>query len=196
MQNVKYKVPSISMSLSVAQAALAQHLHTNAIRTDGPFTLRSGATSDWYLDARQTTFSGAGALLVGAAVLEQLGDVEAVGGLTMGADPVAMGTAMYATRHGRTLRAFSIRKEAKDHGTGGRLVGPVGEGDRVAMVEDTTTTGGAFFEAIDVAEAEGLDVVQAVVLVDRSSGLVSQLMEERGIKYSIVLLPSQLGFGE
>ena len=184
------------MSLSAAQAALAEHLHANAIRTDGPFTLRSGETSDWYLDARQTTFSGHGALLVGAAVLEQLGDVVAVGGLTMGADPVAIGTAMYATHHGRWLEAFSIRKQAKDHGTGGRLVGPVEAGDRVAMVEDTTTTGGAFFEAIDVALAEGLEVRQAVVLVDRSGERVGNLMKQRGIRYSIVLRPSQLGFGE
>ena len=182
------------MTLSDTKAALAEHLHANAIRTDGPFTLRSGAVSDWYLDARQTTFSGDGALLVGAAVLDELGEVDAVGGLTMGADPVAMGTAMYASLHGRALRAFSIRKEPKDHGIGGRLAGPVNAGDRVAMVEDTTTTGGAFFEAIDVAVAEGLDIVQAVVLVDRSGGKVTELMARRGVKYSIVLLPEQLGF--
>ncbi len=182
------------MTLSTAQAALAEHLHANAIRTDGPFTLRSGAVSDWYLDARQTTFDGAGALLVGAAVFENLTDVDAVGGLTMGADPVAMGTSMYATQQGRDLKAFSIRKEAKDHGTGGRLVGPVKPGDRVSMVEDTTTTGGAFFEAMDVAIAEGLAVVQAIVLVDRSGGRVTELMKQRGVEYSIVLKPEQLGF--
>ena len=110
-----------------------------------------------------------------------------------GADPVAMGTAMYASLHGLQLRAFSIRKEAKDHGAGGRLAGPVSPGDRVAVVEDTTSTGGAFFEAIDVAMAEGLDVVQAVVLVDRSGARVSELMEQRGVKYNIVLRPEQLG---
>ena len=181
------------MPLTARQAALAEHLQANAIRTDGPFTLRSGAVSDWYLDARQTTFSGAGALLVGAAVLEQLDDVVAVGGLTMGADPVAIGTAMYASLHGFQLRAFSIRKEVKDHGAGGRLAGPVSPGDRVAMVEDTTSTGGAFFEAIDVAMAEGLEVVQAVVLVDRSGDKVSELMKQRRLKYSIVLRPEQLG---
>ena len=183
-----------SMTLSAAPAALAEHLHANAIRTDGPFTLRSGAVSDWYMDARQTTFNGEGALLVGAAVFEHLDDVVAIGGLTMGADPVALGTAMYATQHGRALSAFSIRKEAKGHGTGGRLVGPVGPGDRVAMVEDTTTTGGAFFEAMEVALAEGLDIVQAIVLVDRSRERVSDLMRERGVKYSIVLRPEDLGF--
>jgi orotate phosphoribosyltransferase len=182
------------MTLTDAQAALAKHLHSNAIRTDGPFTLRSGAVSDWYLDARQTTFDGEGALLVGAAVLEQLADVVAVGGLTMGADPVALGTAMFASQQGRLLRAFSIRKDAKDHGTGGRLVGPVDPGDRVAIVEDTTTTGGAFFEAIGAAIEAGLEVIQAVALVDRSGNAVTDLMANRGINYSIVLRPAQLGF--
>ena len=182
------------MTMSQARSALAEHLHSHAIRTDGPFTLRSGAMSDWYLDARQTTFSGAGALLVGAAIFEQLDDVDAVGGLTMGADPVALGTAMHAAQNGASLKAFSIRKEAKDHGIGGRLVGPVSPGDRVAMVEDTTTTGGAFFEAMDVALEEGLHVVQAVVLVDRSGDKVSELMKRRGVKYSIVLRPEDLGF--
>jgi len=180
--------------LSASQAALADHLHKHAIRTDGPFTLRSGATSDWYLDARQTTFSGAGALLVGAAVLDGLGDVSAVGGLTMGADPVAMGTAIYASQRGRVIDAFSIRKEVKGHGTGGRLVGPVSAGDRVAVVEDTTTTGGAFFEAIDVALGEGLAVIEAVAVVDRSGDRVGGLMEERGIPYRAVLRPADLGF--
>lgn len=173
---------------------MAAHLHAHAIRTDGPFTLRSGAVSEWYLDARQTTFSGEGALLVGAAVLEGLGDVAAVGGLTMGADPVAVGTAMYAAQTGRALNAFSIRKTTKDHGTGGRLVGPVSPGDRVAMVEDTTSTGGAFFEAIEVAFAEGLDIAEAVALVDRSGEIVEERMAERGIPYRAVLRPADLGF--
>lgn len=188
------ELPFSPMSLSPARAALAEHLHAHAIRTDGPFTLRSGAVSDWYLDARQTTFSGAGALLVGAAVHEALKDVDAVGGLTMGADPVAMGTAMYAASLGQPLNAFSIRKEAKDHGTGGRLVGPVGTGSRVAMVEDTTTTGGAFFEAMDVAGSEGLEIVQAIVLVDRSGGRVTERMAGRGVDYTIILRPEDLGF--
>ena len=134
--------------------------------------------------------------MLGAAVLEQLVDVVAVGGLTMGADPVALATAIVATQQGRALRAFSIRKEAKGHGTGGRLVGPVGAGDRVSILEDTTTTGGAFFEAIDEATREGLDVAQALVLVDRSGSRVADLMSERGIEYSIVLRPSDLGFDQ
>ena len=126
------------------QAALIEHLRTNSLRTDGPFTLRSGAVSDWYLDARQTTYSGEGASLVGAALLEALSpQVTAIGGMTMGADPLALATALAATRSGRRLNSFSIRKEQKDHGAGGRLVGPIGSDDIVAVVDDTVTTGGA-----------------------------------------------------
>lgn len=147
----------------------------------------------WYLDARQTTFDGEGASVVGEAVLEVLGDVQAVGGMTIGADPIAMATAIAGTVRGRSLRAFSIRKEAKAHGIGGRLVGPVGKGDRVSMVEDTTTTGGAFFEAVEVALSEGLKIVQAIVLVDRSGQTTAAGMAARGIPYVALLTPEALG---
>ncbi|MDP9494895.1 MAG: orotate phosphoribosyltransferase, partial [Actinomycetota bacterium] len=124
--------------------SLIEHLRTHALRTDGPFTLRSGAVTSWYLDARQTTLSGTGAWLVGEAVLKVVDpSALAIGGMTMGADPIAVATAMVAARNGRELSAFSIRKEAKDHGTGGRVVGPVPPGTRVAILEDTTTTGSA-----------------------------------------------------
>ena len=114
--------------------ALIAHLQSHAVRTDGPFTLRSGEVSDWYIDARQTTFDGAGATLVGRCVAAVLPEtVEAVGGMTMGADPIAVATAVVVSGD-RSLRAFSIRKAEKDHGVGGRLVGPIGPGDRVAVV--------------------------------------------------------------
>ncbi len=158
--------------------------------------LRSGKVSDWYLDARQTTFSGEGALLVGAAIWEQLIEADAVGGMTMGADPIAVATAMHATGQGRQLKAFSIRKAAKGHGTGGRLVGPVRAGDRIVMLEDTVTTGGTLLEAIEVAAGESLHVVQAVVLVDRSRGEAGRLISARGIPYTAVLSPEDLGLSE
>lgn len=174
-----------------ARAKLTEHLRDHALRTDGPFTLASGATAEWYLDARQTTFSGRGALLVAQAVLEVLDEeVEAVGGMTMGADPIALATAVMSPR---PLMAFSVRKQDKDHGTGGRLVGPVTAGTVVAVVEDTTTTGGALSEAIDVAADHGLGVVQALALVDRSAGRVADLMAQRGVPYRPLVLPSDLG---
>jgi orotate phosphoribosyltransferase len=176
--------------------ALIHHLRTHAVRTDGPFTLRSGEVSDWYIDARQTTLSGEGAWAVGAAVLEEVPQhAVAVGGLTMGADPIAVATAMVGQDVGRVLAAFSIRKAVKDHGTGGRLVGPVGTGDRVVMVEDTTTTGGALLEAIDVARDAGLEILRAVSLVDRSGGTTGRRVEDMGIDYVALITPDMLGVG-
>lgn len=175
---------------------LVAHLVEHAVLTDGPYTLRSGETSDWYLDARQTTFSGEGSGLVGAALLSVLDDrVEAVGGLTMGADPIAIATALVGAQRGRALRAFSVRKAEKGHGTGGRLVGPVGAGDAVAVLEDTTTTGGAMLEAISVVRAEGLDIVQAISLVDRSGGRVAERVSALGIPYRTLITPPDLGVG-
>ena len=167
------------------------------MRTDGPFELRSGAVASWYLDARQTTFDGVGAAAVGDAVLEVLdARVEAIGGMTMGADPIAVAAALIATQGGRTLRAFSIRKEAKRHGAGGRLVGPVRSGDVVAVLEDTTTTGGAMLEALDLAVASGLQVVQAIALVDRSGGRVQERVAKTGVRYLALVTPQDLGVEE
>lgn len=177
-----------------AVITLVDHLRIHALRTDGPFTLRSGEVSNWYLDARRTTFDGTGAALVADAVLSVLDPAtEAVGGMTMGADPIAMATAIVGTSRGRSLTAFSIRKEAKGHGTGGRLVGPVSPGMSVTVLDDTTTTGGALREAIDVAESEGLAVIQAVSLVDRSGGAVASELERRGIPYVGIIRPVDLG---
>ena len=173
---------------------LISHLREHAVRTDGPFTLRSGAVSDWYLDARQTTFSGRGARLVGEVLLAHIDErSRAVGGLTMGADPLAMATAIAADVHGRALAAFSIRKQAKSHGTGGRLVGPVAPGTPVTILEDTTSTGGAMVEAIEVAQESGLNIVHAVALIDRSGGVATELMARLGIDYRAVITPADLG---
>ncbi len=170
---------------------------THALRTDGPFELRSGAVTSWYLDARQTTFDGAGAAAVAGAVLEVLDEnVQAIGGMTMGADPVAVAGAMLAAQRGRALRSFSIRKVAKRHGAGGRLVGPVRPGDIVAVLEDTTTTGGALLEAINEAVRSGLQVVQAIALVDRSEGLVRERLTEAGFPYQALITPEDLGVVE
>jgi orotate phosphoribosyltransferase len=156
--------------------------------------LRSGAVASWYLDARQTTFDGQGAAVVAEALLEVLDDrVAALGGMTMGADPVAVAAAVIAAQNGRILRAFSIRKETKTHGAGGRMVGPVTRGDPVAILEDTTTTGGALLEAIEVAVASGLEVVQAIALVDRSGSVVQGRMVDAGIRYQALIAPADLG---
>ncbi len=176
------------------QKALVRHLAEHALRTDGPFTLRSGRESSWYLDARQTTFSGDGAVLVARCVLEIMSPhATAVGGMTMGADPIAVATATIAALDDRPLAAFSIRKQTKNHGTGGRLVGPVERGDRAVIVEDTTSTGGAFMEAVAVVRSEGIGVVQAIAVVDRSDGVVAALMQEADVPYLALIVPEDLG---
>ncbi len=133
-------------------------------------------------------------MAVGQAVLDVLEPaVAAVGGMTMGADPIAVSTAMLATGAGRPMRAFSIRKSEKRHGTEGRLVGPVEEGDEVAILEDTTTTGGAAAEAAEVAIAEGLTVVQVVALIDRSGGRASTKFQDLNLNYQALVVPADLG---
>ena len=181
-------------SFSTHKSALIAHLVENSVRTDGPFTLRSGEVSAWYIDARQTTFSGEGAWLVGRAMLAEIpGGVDAIGGMTMGADPIAVAIAMVAADGGVDLASFSIRKTAKDHGTGGRLVGPIGQGSRVVALEDTTTTGAALGEAIEVLHEAEVTVVRAVALIDRSNGATARRIGELGVPYVGLVTPMDLG---
>jgi len=179
---------------SEAKKELVTHIKAHALRTDGPFQLSSGGTSSWYLDGRQVTYSGTGGRLVAACIGELLDPaVTAAGGLTMGADPVAIATALLAEP---PLRAFSIRKEAKAHGAGGRIVGPLRPDDRVAVVDDTTTTGGSFIDSISALREFGVSVVQALVVVDRSSGVAGQRCAELGVPFSAVIYPADLGIIE
>jgi orotate phosphoribosyltransferase len=180
--------------LTKHQAELVAHLQAHGLYTDGPYTLASGITSEWYLDGRQTTFDGGGARIVGACVLEVLDPAAtAVGGMTLGADPIAVATAIVAET---PLRAFSVRKEAKDHGTGGRLVGPIRAGDKAVVVEDTVTTGGSMADAVEALRAEGVDVIQAVVLVDRSDGAASARLSDLGVPLVALLTATDLGVNQ
>ncbi|MCL1600099.1 MAG: orotate phosphoribosyltransferase [Actinomycetia bacterium] len=181
-------------SFSARKSALIAHLVEHSVRTDGPFTLRSGEVSAWYIDARQTTFSGEGAWLVGRAMLAEIpGGIDAIGGMTMGADPIAVALAMVAADEGVDLASFSIRKTAKGHGTGGRLVGPIGAGSRVVALEDTTTTGAALGEAIEVLREADVVVVRVVALVDRSNGATARRIAELGVPYVGLVTPRDLG---
>jgi orotate phosphoribosyltransferase len=194
---LRYRIgtrPRATVTHTPQTQALIDHLVAHSVRTDGPFLLRSGERSDWYMDARQTTFAGIGARLVGAAVLEHLPEgIDAVGGMTLGADPIAVATAIAAADAGRDIAAFSIRKEEKDHGTEGRLVGPVGPGAKVVVLEDTTTTGGALGEAVDVLQDSFVLTVLAIALVDRSNGATAHMMERRGIDYIALTTPADFG---
>ena len=171
-------------------------LRERSVLTDGPYTLRSGDLSNWYLDGRRTTMDGEGATLVGRTVLGVLQPrVSAIGGMTMGADPIAVATAVVAHQAGIALRAFAVRKEAKAHGMGGRIVGPLEEGEPVAVLEDTTTTGSALTEAILVMQNGGFDVTQAISIADRSEGAVAAQMSDLGIAYTALVTPEDLLLG-
>src|SRR6476620_3021900 len=148
-------------------AELRDHVLAHSLKR-GDFTLKSGARSDWFLDTKQTACRPDGIVLVAEAALSVIPDeATAIGGLTMGADPVAFGIAAIAATRDRPLRTFSVRKEAKDHGVTGRLAGALLPGDRVVITEDTVTRGTSIMEAVDVVEAAGATPVAILVIVDR-----------------------------
>jgi orotate phosphoribosyltransferase len=139
-------------------------------------TLASGRKSNFYFDGKQTALHARGGLLVGKAFWEIVktfaGPVHGVGGLTMGADPIATATSIAANLDGQAVHAFIIRKEPKGHGTGQWLEGRknLPPGSRVVIVEDVTTTGGSSMKAVERARQEGLEVLGIVTLVDREEG--------------------------
>jgi orotate phosphoribosyltransferase len=126
---------------------LRAHLLAHSVRR-GDFVLKSGRRSSWFIDSKQTVCRPEAMLLVADAVLSVIPpEATAIGGLTMGADPVAFVTAAVAATRGRWLNAFSVRKEAKDHGGGGRIAGALDPGDQVVVTEDTVTRGTSLLEA-------------------------------------------------
>jgi orotate phosphoribosyltransferase len=160
---------------------------------EGEFTLSAGGTSKWYLDGRLVTFRGDCQPVIGRAVLDTLAaagvtDFDAVGGMTLGADPVSIAVATAAS-----LRAFSVRKEPKGHGVGGRFAGPVSAEDRVLVVDDTATTGSSLLQAIDAVEELGCPIVAATVLLDRG-GVLAAKLRDKGIPYFPVLGAPDLGY--
>ncbi len=139
---------------------------------DPIFRLASGKLSNYYIDCKPTTMSPEGLALIGPLVFGVVSEwgVSAVGGLTLGADPIAYATSYASSFAEDPVRAFVVRKEAKDHGTGKLIEGPVSPGDRVAIVEDVITTGGSTLKAIEAVEGFGLDIAGVVALVDRQEG--------------------------
>jgi len=176
-----------------ANAALVEHLLRHSVR-EGDFVLKSGKRSRWFIDAKQTTCRPDGMLLVADAMLAVLPeDVTALGGLTMGADAAAFATAGVAATRGRPMRAFSVRREEKDHGGGGRLAGALEPGDRVAITEDAVTRGVSMLEAVDVVRACGAEPVLLVPVVDRG-GTVEALAAEAGLPVRALVTAPDLGF--
>lgn len=172
---------------------LVEHLLKYSIRT-GEFTLKSGRTSTWFCDAKQTACRPEGILLIAEAALKVIPDeVTAIGGLTAGADPVAFGIAAVAATKGRHLRSFSIRKDSKDHGVQGRLAGSLHPGDKVVICEDTVTRGTSPLEAAQVVRDLGAEPIMILPIVDRG-GTCESLASKAGIKFQPLITAPDLGF--
>lgn len=136
------------------------------------FNLASGKKSQYYIDCKMTTLFSRGMGLIGDIFLEMIEgmNIRGIGGLTLGADPLAYATAMAAYRRDLDLTAFVIRKEAKKHGLQKWIEGDVRKGDRVVIVDDVITTGGSTIKAIKRAEESELEIIKVIVLVDRQEG--------------------------
>ena len=173
--------------------ALRAHLLEHSVKR-GDFVLKSGRRSSWFIDSKQTVCRPEAMLLVANGVLSVTPDeVTAIGGLTMGADPVAFVTAGVAASQGRLLKAFSVRKEAKDHGGGGRIAGALDPGDRVVVTEDTVTRGTSLLEAAHAVIDAGAVPVLLVAVVDRG-GTVGAMAAAEGIPFRALLTAPDLGF--
>jgi len=172
---------------------LRTHLLEHSVRR-GDFVLKSGRISSWFIDSKQTVCRPEAMLLVANGVLSVIpDDATAIGGLTMGADPVAFVTAGVAAASGRMLKAFSVRKEAKDHGGGGRIAGALDPGDRVVVTEDTVTRGTSLLEAAHAVVEAGAVPVLLVAIVDRG-GTAGALAAAEGIPFRALLTAPDLGF--
>ncbi len=157
------------------------------------FKLSSGKMSNYYLDLRTITLDPEGGYVIGNIVYEFIKDkpVDAVGGLTLGADPIAYATAMVSYMQKNPVKPFVVRKEPKKHGTGKQIEGNVKKGDKVFILEDVVTTGGSSLKAAKVAQKEGLEVLGIIALVDREEGGGENIREE-GFEFYPIFKVSQL----
>ena len=178
-----------------SQPTLVQMLATRSARR-GSFTLASGRQSDLYIDARLTTMSPDGLAIIGPLAMARIRargwHVDAVGGLTLGADPVSYAIAHASALADTPIRAFTVRKEAKAHGTGKVIAGPFRTGDHVVVIEDVITTGGSALRAVDAIRAAGGVVVGVLAVVDREEGGREQI-EAKGLTFDPLFTATSLG---
>lgn len=181
--------------MATGHEALIALLGERSVRF-GDFTLASGATSTYYIDCRLTTMSAAGQVLIGRLGLEAIREAgwhpRSIGGLTMGADPVSYAIAAASAATTEVLDAFSVRKAAKEHGTGRRIEGNFAAGDAVVVIEDVITSGGSALQAIDVIRAEGGTVLGVLAVVDREAG-GREKIEAAGVPVRTLVSAGELG---
>ena len=160
----------------------------------GDFTLTSGKKSSYYFDGRLLSLDPEGAHLIAQAILQILQDAEAtaVGGPTLGADPIVAAVALASHLAGDRIPGFIVRKEAKAHGTSKVIEGPLEPGSMVAIIDDTCTTGGSLFQAIEVAESMGCTVVKVVAVLDRREG-GGEALREKGYDFVSLLEATREG---
>jgi orotate phosphoribosyltransferase len=171
--------------------ALLHEITSKAV-VHGKVTLSSGREADYYVDLRRITLDAAAAPLVGSVMLDLTSDLDfdAVGGLTLGADPVATAMLHTAASRGRKLDAFVVRKEGKAHGLQRRIEGPDVAGRRVLAVEDTSTTGGSVLTAVEALREAGAEVVGVAVIVERGA---ADAVAEAGLPYRAAYSLADLG---
>lgn len=192
------RVSAVNAANDTPRTRLAALVRDLAV-AHGEVTLASGRTADYYVDMRRATLHHAAAPLIGHVMLDMLEEagvgaveVDAVGGLTMGADPVATAILHAAASRGLDLDAFVVRKAAKEHGLQRRIEGPDVAGRRVVVVEDTSTTGGSALTAVEALREAGADVAAVAVIVDRDTG-ARERVEAEGLPYYAALGLTDLG---
>ncbi len=186
------------MTDTAARDRLKQLISDLAV-VHGKVTLSSGKEANYYVDLRRVTLHHEAAPLVGTVLLDTLtdagfgpGSVDAVGGLTLGADPVATALMHAAASRGQALDAFVVRKESKAHGMQRQVEGPDVAGRKVVAVEDTSTTGGSVLTAVEALDRAGAEVVAVAVIVDRNTG-AREVIEARGLPYVYLFGLDDLG---
>lgn len=182
------------MGMTDVRADLLQQIKDKAV-VHGKVTLSSGLEADYYVDLRRITLDGVASPLVGRVMLDLTADLDfdAVGGLTLGADPVATAMLHASAARGRTLDAFVVRKAAKAHGMQRRVEGPDIKGRRVLVVEDTSTTGGSPLTAVEAVREAGAEVVAVATIVDRATGAGERISQTAGVPYLHAYTLDELG---
>lgn len=177
-----------------SRSRLLEIIKEKSLRTGDEFTLTSGRKSTYFIDGKHTSLDPEGSALLAEAMLEATAgdEVVAIGGMTLGADPIVGATVCLSHLRGRPLKGFIVRKEAKGHGTMNQVEGTIDAGDRVIVVEDVTTTGGSALKAVEAVEAVGAEVARIVTMVDRLEGAVA-CYAERGYAFTAIFTIKDLG---